>query len=127
MFLLRISLIGFGLVFCSVYWLFQLDPFGGWAWTPSQSEYQLMIVGIYMVLGLMMIFQASRDPLRHALFIKFVIYSSVVHALIMSVQALMDSTERGHFLGDIPALIIAALILQVLLQKQLAQSQDGMN
>ena len=127
MFLLRISLIGFGLVFCSVYWLFQLDPFGGGAWTPSQSEYQLMIVGIYMVLGLMMIFQASRAPLRHALFIKFVIYSSVVHALIMSVQALMDSTERGHFLGDIPALIIAALILQVLLQKQLAQSQDGMN
>ena len=127
MFLLRVSLIGVGLVFFSVYWLFQLDPFGGWAWTPSQSEYQLMIVGIYMVLGLMMIFQASRDPLRHALFIKFVIYSSVVHALIMFVQALMDSTERGHFLGDIPALIIAALVLQVLLRKQLAESPDDTN
>ena len=127
MFLLRVSLIGFGLVFCSVYWLFQLDPFGGWAWTPSQSEYQVMIVGIYMVLGLMMIFQASRDPLKHVLFIRFVIYSSVVHALIMFVQVLMDSTELGHFLGDIPALIIAALVLQVLLQKQLAQSQDDMN
>ena len=74
MFLLRVSLIGFGLVFCSVYWLFQLDPLGGWAWTPPQSEYQVMIVGIYMVFGLMMIFQASRDPLKHVLFIRFVIY-----------------------------------------------------
>ena len=80
-----------------------------------------------MVLGLMMIFQASRDPLRHVLFIRFVIYSSVVHALIMLVQVLMDSTELGHFLGDIPALIIAALVLEILLRKQLALSQDDMS
>ena len=41
---LKISLIGFGLIFCSVYGLFQINLFGGWAWSPSQPEYQLMIV-----------------------------------------------------------------------------------
>ena len=55
---LRISLVGFGIIFCSVYGLFQIDLFGGWAWSPGQPEYQLMIVGIYLVMGLMMIFQA---------------------------------------------------------------------
>ena len=70
---LRISLVGFGIIFCSVYGLFQIDLFGGWAWSPGQPEYQLMIVGIYLVMGLMMIFQASKDPLKHILFIRFVV------------------------------------------------------
>ena len=43
---LRISLVGFGIIFCSVYGLFQIDLFGGWAWSPGQPEYQIMIVGI---------------------------------------------------------------------------------
>ena len=80
-----------------------------------------MIVGIYFVMGLMMIFQASRNPLEHVLFIRFVIYSSLVHGIIMLGQALIDTTERGHFLGDIPALIIAAVVLEVLLRKELAK------
>ena len=120
--LLRISLVGFGIVFCSVYGLFQINLFGGWAWSPAQPEYQLMIVGIYLVMGLMMIFQASKDPLKHILFIRFVIYSSLAHGLIMFHQALIDTTERGHFLGDIPALIIAAIVLEILLRKELAKS-----
>ncbi|MBM88553.1 MAG: hypothetical protein CMQ41_09280 [Gammaproteobacteria bacterium] len=118
---LRISLIIFGIVFCSVYGLFQLDLFGGWAWSPSQPEYQLMIVGIYFVMGLMMIFQASKDPLAHVLFIRFVIYSSLVHGLIMFGQAIIDPSERGHFLGDIPALIIAAVLLEFLLRRELGK------
>ena len=118
---LKISLIGFGLIFCSVYGLFQINLFGGWAWSPSQPEYQLMIVGIYFVMGLMMIFQASRNPLEHVLFIRFVIYSSLVHGIIMFGQALIDTAERGHFLGDIPALIIAAVVLEVLLRKEIAK------
>ena len=32
-----------------------------------------------------------------------------------------------NFLGDIPALIIAALVLEILLRKQLALSQDDMS
>ena len=118
---LKVSIIGFGAVFCSVYGLFQVNLFGGWAWSPSQPEYQLMIVGIYLVMGLMMIFQASKNPLEHVLFIRFVIYSSLVHGLIMFGQALVDSSERGHFLGDIPALLIAAASLELLLRKELSK------
>ena len=116
---LRIALIAFGLVFCSIYGLFQIDLFGGWAWAPAQPEYQLMIVGIYLVLGLMMIFQASKSPLEHVLFIRFVIISSLVHGLIMLYQAYIDSAKRGHFFGDIIALIIAALVLEILLRKEI--------
>ena len=115
--LLKYSLICFGFVFCSVYALFQLNPFGGWAWAPSQPEYQLMIVGIYFVLGAMMIY-ASKDPLQHSLFIWFVIWSSLVHAAIMTFQAIVDPSEHGHFLGDIPALYIAAGLLAYLLKKE---------
>ena len=118
---LKISLIGFGIVFCSVYGLFQINLFGGWAWSPSQPEYQLMIVVIYFVMGLMMIFQAASDPLKHVLFIRFVIHSSLVHGLIMFGQALIDSAERGHILGDVPALIIAAVVVEVLLRKELSK------
>ena len=118
---LRISLVGFGIIFCSVYGLFQIDLFGGWAWSPGQPEYQIMIVGIYLVMGLMMIFQASKDPLKHVLFIRFVIYSSLAHGFIMFGQALIDTTERGHFLGDIPALIIVGVVLEILLRRELAK------
>ena len=69
----------------------------------------------------MMIFQAARDPLDHVLFIRFVIYSSLVHGFIMFGQALIDTAERGHFFGDIPALIIAAVVLEVLLRKELSK------
>jgi len=78
-----------------------------------------MIVGIYLVLGLMMIFQASKSPLEHVLFIRFVIISSLVHGLIMLYQAYIDSAKRGHFFGDIIALIIAALVLEILLRKEI--------
>jgi hypothetical protein len=32
------------------------------------------------------------------------VWSSVVHAGIMAVQAFADSAERGHLVGDVPAL-----------------------
>jgi hypothetical protein len=38
-------------------------------------------------------------------------YSSVVHGLIMAGQAVIDPAERGHLFGDIPALILVAIVL----------------
>ena len=46
---LELGLRLFGIVFCLVYPLFQIWP-SGWQWTPSQGEYELMIVGVYVVL-----------------------------------------------------------------------------
>ena len=53
--------------------------------------------------------------------IRFVIYSSLAHGFIMFGQALIDTTERGHFLGDIPALIIVGVVLEILLRRELAK------
>jgi Na+/H+-dicarboxylate symporter len=47
----------------------------------------------------------------------FTVVSSVVHAVIMAVQALSDANERGHLLGDVPALLIIAAVLAVLLRR----------
>jgi len=35
----------------------------------------------------------------------------VVHAVIMAMQAFNDPIERGHLLGDVPALLIVAIAL----------------
>ena len=106
----------FGLAFIFIIPIMKLDLFGGWAWSPAQWEYELMIQGIYMTLGIMMIFSA-KNPVRNSMFIWFVVWSSVVHAVIMAYQAAIAADEMGHFVGDIPVLIILALLLGYSLKK----------
>ena len=106
----------FGLAFIFIIPIMKLDLFGGWAWSPAQWEYELMIQGIYMTLGIMMIISA-KNPVRNSIFIWFVVWSSVVHAVIMAYQAAIAADEMGHFIGDIPVLIILALLLGYSLKK----------
>ena len=106
----------FGLAFIFIIPIMKLDLFGGWAWSPAQWEYELLIQGIYMTLGLMMIISA-KNPVRNSMFIWFVVWSSVVHAVIMAYQAAIAADEMGHFIGDIPVLIILALLLGYSLKK----------
>ena len=106
----------FGLAFIFIIPIMKLDLFGGWAWSPAQWEYELMIQGIYMTLGIMMIISA-RNPLKNSMFIWFVVWSSVVHGVIMAYQAAIAVDERGHFIGDIPVLIILAMLLGYSLKK----------
>ena len=106
----------FGLAFIFIIPIMKLDLFGGWAWSPAQWEYELMIQGIYMTLGIMMIISA-KNPVRNSMFIWFVVWSSVVHAVIMAYQAAIAADEMGHFVGDIPVLIILALLLGYSLKK----------
>jgi hypothetical protein len=72
-----------------------------------------MILGIYATLGVFLLI-AARDPLRHLSLIWFTVWSNLVHATIMAVQAISYTSEHGHLLGDIPALVIVALILAIL-------------
>ena len=106
----------FGLAFVFIIPIMKLDLFGGWAWSPAQWEYELMIQGIYMTLGIMMIISA-KNPVKNSMFIWFVVWSSVVHAVIMAYQAAIAADEMGHFIGDIPILIIVALLLGYSLKK----------
>ena len=109
---LSMALLIFGVTFLLVYPLMRFWP-SGWAWTPGQSEYEQMIVGIYATLGIFLIW-ASRRPQAHLSLIWFTVWSSLVHGAIMAVQAAVDTSERGHLAGDVPALFIAAALLAYL-------------
>jgi hypothetical protein len=110
--LLQIALVLFGIVFCLVYPLAMVWP-SGWAWhagAPADSEYFMMIVGVYATLGIFLIL-AARDPLANRSLILFTIWSSLVHAAIMAAQSLGNPMNRGHLLGDVPALVLVAAVL----------------
>ena len=109
---LRISLIVFGIAFLMIYPLMIIWP-SGWAWQPSQHEYEQMIIGIYATLGIFLLW-ASRNPEAHLSLIWFTAWSSAVHGGIMAVQAIVDPAERGHLPGDVAALLLVAVVLALL-------------
>lgn len=115
--LLRMALAVFGAVMILLYPLAVIWP-SGWAWhhgAPYESDYFMMIVGLYVVLGAFLI-NASRRPEAHVSLIWFAVWSSVVHAAIMAAQSFTSAHQRGHLVGDVPALLLAAAILAVLLR-----------
>ena len=116
--LLKVALAVFGTVFLFVYPLAIAWP-SGWAWhagAPHDSQYFMMIVGVYATLGVFLLL-AVRDPQAHRSLIWFPVWSSVVHAGIMAVQALSYGAERGHLIGDVPALLIIAIALGALMPR----------
>jgi len=113
---LRVVLAVVGLIF-----VFGIYPLGlvwptGWAWGHGHSHYLMMILGVYATLGVFLLI-ASKNPAAHTSLIWFTVWSSVVHAVIMAIQALTDSAERGHLIGDVPALLVVAIVLAVLMPR----------
>jgi hypothetical protein len=107
---LRIVLRVFGLIFLLVYPLGLIWP-SGWVWHHGAGGYYLqMIQGVYAVLGIFLII-AANNPAANRSLISFTAWSSIVHAMIMAVQALGDQHETGHLMGDVPALILVAAAL----------------
>ena len=107
---LRVMLAVVGLIF-----VFGIYPLGvvwpsGWAWGHGHSHYLMMILGVYATLGVFLLI-ASKNPAAHTSLIWFAVWSSVVHAVIMAVQAVTDGAERGHLIGDVPALLVVAIML----------------
>ncbi len=111
---LKVVLVLIG-VFCvlgvyplTIYW-----P-SGWAWhAEGQSLYLQMIIGIYATLGVFLIIAAG-NPLEHLSLIWFAVWSSIVHGGIMAVQSLVYPEHRGHLFGDVPVLLVSALVVAVL-------------
>jgi uncharacterized protein DUF6632 len=111
---LRVALVVVGIIFVvGIYPLTILWP-SGWAWHMSgPSMYLQMILGVYATLGFFLLL-AARDPLRNLSLIWFTVWSSVVHGGIMAAQSLVYPEHRGHLFGDVPALLLVALVLAVL-------------
>jgi len=114
--LLRIALVVTGLFAIFGFYPLTIVWPSGWAWGHGHSHYLLMIIGVYATLGAFLLI-ASRDPYANKSLIWFTVWSSLVHAVIMGVQGFTDAAERGHLVGDVPALIFVAIILAVLMPR----------
>jgi hypothetical protein len=81
-------------------------------------------MGVYATLGVFLLI-ARRNPLAHLSFIWFTVWTSIVHAAIMTVQALENPDQIGHLRGDVPALLIVAAILALLTPRGTAATVTG--
>lgn len=112
---LQLALVVSGLACLMLYPLALLWP-SGWAWhlgAPYQSDYFMMIVGVYATLGVFLL-NAARNPQANLSLIWFTVVSSVVHAAIMALQSFGSGHHMGHLWGDVPALLLVAIVLAVL-------------
>ncbi|MEM7064633.1 MAG: DUF6632 domain-containing protein [Cyanobacteria bacterium P01_B01_bin.77] len=121
---LKISLIVFGAIFIvGIYTMMMWIWPAGWGWTPHQTEYEQMIMGVYATLGIFLI-RAAKNPLAHKSLISFTVWSSIVHSGIMLIQAVIDKSERAHLLGDVPALFLVAFVLWYLMPRSAQTSPE---
>ncbi|GBG37097.1 DUF6632 domain-containing protein [Mycobacterium montefiorense] len=115
--LLQIALVAFGAVMVLLYPIAVVWP-SGWAWHPGapyQSDYFMMIVGVYATLGLFL-WNAARRPEANISLIWFTVCSSAVHAAIMAAQSFGNDHHVRHLWGDVPALLLVAIVLSVLVR-----------
>jgi hypothetical protein len=124
--LLQLALVLFGIVMLLLYPLALVWP-AGWAWhhgAPYESDYFMMIVGVYATLGVFLI-NAARNPAANLSLIWFTVWSSVVHGAIMAMQS-FSGDHMGHLWGDVLALFLVAIVLSVLMvSSDLKRSSDG--
>lgn len=122
---LRIALIAVGVIFiAAIYPLMIIWP-SGWTWHTGHSDYPMMIVGVYATLGVFLL-MAARNPLENRSLIWFTVWSSIVHAAIMAVQSFEAPENHGHLVGDVPALLIVAIVLAALTPRaSMATSRVG--
>ena len=111
---LRVVLPIIGGIFILGIWLLMRIWPSGWQWQPNQHEYEQMFQGVYATLGVFLIL-AARAPQKHRSLLQFTAWSSLVHASIMAVQAIRDTGERGHLIGDVPALALVGVVLLLLM------------
>ena len=118
------ALTAFGLVFVfGIVTLNRIWP-AGWAWEPEQPAYLHMILSIYITLGIFLLL-AARDPARHLSLIWFTVWSSVAHATVMALHSLTDPGQMGHLWGDVAALLLTAVVLTVLVRRELPAVGKG--
>jgi hypothetical protein len=121
---LRYALIATGVTFIfGIDTLAQIWP-SGWHWGMGHSHYWPMILAVYATLGVFLI-RASRDPLGNRSLIWFTVWSSVAHSLAMGASAIIDSAERGHLVGDVPALLLIASGLAIVTRRAETGTRAG--
>lgn len=122
---LRAALLLFGIICLFGFWPLTVVWPSGWAWHGDGGSFYLpMIIGLYATLGVFLVI-ASRDPLAHRSLIWFAVWSSLVHAGIMAVQAITHPEHAGHLWGDVPALFIVGIVLAILMPRDRQATAAG--
>ena len=93
----------------------------GWQWEPHNDHYAQMICAVYATLGVFLV-RAAKDPVEHRSLLQFTLWSSLAHGGVMLAQALSDGHERMHLVADIPALLVVAGLLAVLMPEATRQA-----
>ena len=115
---LRVALVVIGIIFIVGVYPLTILWRSGWAWHVSgPSMYLQMILGVYATLGVFLLL-AARNPLKNLSLIWFTVWSSAVHGGIMLEQALVYPEHRGHLFGDVPALLLIAIVLAILTPRE---------
>lgn len=118
------ALVAVGLVFIFGIWPLMIVWPSGWSWHPAQGEFMGMMIGIYATLGVFLLL-AARRPREYVGLIWFAVWSSIVHGVIMGVQAVGDPEDFGHLYGDVPALLIVGAVLAFLTRRATSRAADA--
>lgn len=106
---LRIVLVLVGLLFSAA-----IIPVIGGLRDPAHSDTgDSMMMGLYTALGIFLLL-AVRNPSAHRSLIGFAAWSSLAHALVMSVLGLEIVSERAGFLLGSAVLVVIGVALIVL-------------
>ena len=88
----------------------------GWAWQPGapyQSNCFMMIVGLYATLGVFL-WNAARHPEANISLIWFTVVLERRSRRNNGGAILSSGHHMGHLWGDVPALLLVAIVLSVL-------------
>jgi len=114
---LKLFLLVFGIGSIFVIYPLHIVWPSGWAWHHGEGEYYFQMIAIvYAVLGVFLI-KASKNPGAHISLLWFTIWANLGHGVVMLIQALMDNTETGHLMGDVPFLFITSALMAYLMPK----------
>lgn len=76
---------------------------------PYNAHYESMMAGIYIVWAVML-WRASDDPAKHALFIDFTIWANAAHALVMFIATPVQKGLVMTMIEGLPLLLLAAAL-----------------
>lgn len=76
---------------------------------PYNAHYESMMAGIHVVWAIML-WRASDEPAKHALFIDFTIWANAAHALVMFIATPMQKGFVMTMMEGLPLLLVAATL-----------------
>jgi hypothetical protein len=111
--LLRVTLLLGGIFLAlGLPWVLYAFP-DAWRWEPYNTKYEHMILAIYAVMGVFYVL-AHRAPERWGSFLWFTVAANAAHGVAMLGDALHHPEEHANLMGDVPAILVAALAMALL-------------